>query len=31
MAKIIVEYVHISELKEWPDNPRRHDVEAIRP
>ena len=30
MAKIIVEYVHISELKEWPDNPRRHDVEAIR-
>lgn len=30
MAKIMVEYVAISELREWPENPRRHDVEAIR-
>lgn len=30
MAKLLIEHVPISDLKEWVDNPRYHNVEAIR-
>lgn len=30
MEKMVIEYAPISELKEWGDNPRHHNVEAIR-
>lgn len=30
MPKLVIEHVSISDLKEWGDNPRYHNVEAIR-
>ena len=30
MAQLVIEHVPISDLKEWGENPRHHNVEAIR-